>query len=201
MRYDSQTESLVLTAPLKMNEDIILQFLNSKQTWIWKQYQKERMVVQKENVFLMFGKEYPIVQTWGYKRNAVLKEDGLYLTFSKSLSIEAYKRRLSSIQKNYLSVYIESLRKEVEEKTKITGVQFHYRFMKSRFGSCMPKKKEIHLNLHLLALPEYCIQAVLYHEYAHFYVCNHSKEFYRVLNELCPFYKEAEKILKQVVLK
>ncbi|MDD6466780.1 MAG: DUF45 domain-containing protein [Erysipelotrichaceae bacterium] len=200
-RYLPKEHLIMVNIPKGVTQITVKELLLEQKDWIWKQYKKERIVVQKEGYFLLFGKEYPIIHKFGIKKGVVLKEDGLYLTFTKPLTVAQYQKWLRTIQKEYLSQYIESIREEVEKKTKIENVTYHYRLMTSRFGSCFPNKKEIHLNLYLLALPKECIQAVLYHEYAHFYQQNHRKEFYQVLNEFYPSYQEVSKILKKVSFK
>ena len=50
--------------------------------------------------------------------------------------------------------------------------------MKSRWGSCMPKKGVVTLNTHLLAYSEECIEYIIVHELCHFLQADHSEKFY-----------------------
>lgn len=51
------------------------------------------------------------------------------------------------------------------------------RWMKSRWGSCLPIKGIITLNARLIEKPRNCIEYVVLHEFCHFIHPNHSKKF------------------------
>lgn len=55
---------------------------------------------------------------------------------------------------------------------------------KSNWGSCSGKRN-INLNLHLVALPEEVMDFVIIHELCHLVYFNHSKEFHQLLNRAC----------------
>lgn len=69
--------------------------------------------------------------------------------------------------------------------------------MTSRWGSCHIAKGKIVMNSRLALYPEVCAAYVFIHEYAHFIVPNHSKDFYAVLEELMPDYKICIDMLKK----
>lgn len=58
--------------------------------------------------------------------------------------------------------------------------------MRSRWGSCMPSKGIIKMNLTLLHGPESFIEYVMVHEYAHFIHPNHSPAFHAVVESILP---------------
>ena len=68
--------------------------------------------------------------------------------------------------------------------------------MKSRWGVCFPNKHSITLSTRLIHYPVECFEYVLLHEYAHFLVPNHSKEFYEVIEKYMPDYKERIKKMR-----
>lgn len=71
------------------------------------------------------------------------------------------------------------------------------RSMKSRWGSCIPVKKQITLNLKLIHYPIDFIEYVVLHEFVHFIHPNHSKEFYQVIETLMPDYKKRMELVKK----
>jgi predicted metal-dependent hydrolase len=61
--------------------------------------------------------------------------------------------------------------------------------MKKQWGSCSPRGN-ILLNPHLVKAPRECIDYVILHELCHLKEHNHSPEFYRLLNQLMPDWKQ-----------
>ena len=60
------------------------------------------------------------------------------------------------------------------------------KWLKSRWGSCMPTKNRIVLNQKLLFVPPHLADYVIFHELCHFREPNHSPAFYRQLARFCP---------------
>ena len=73
-------------------------------------------------------------------------------------------------------------------------IEFKYRKMTSTWGVCRPASKTITLNKRLVHKPEAFVEYVVLHELCHLLICNHSREFYRLLAELMPEYKEKMKV-------
>lgn len=73
------------------------------------------------------------------------------------------------------------------------------RQMKSQWGSCRPNNKVITLNSRLLEVPREAIEYVVLHEFAHFIHPNHSKEFYRLIEQFMPDWKERKRLLEGVI--
>lgn len=66
----------------------------------------------------------------------------------------------------------------------------------ARWGRCTPSKNELMFNYALHAVPIDAVEYVVYHEFAHFFVLNHSKDFYAVLGSFLPDYKRRRALLK-----
>ena len=64
------------------------------------------------------------------------------------------------------------------------------RTMKSCWGSCLVNKGIITLNRKLLMKPRECIEYVVVHELCHFIHPNHSKEFYKFMEQFMPDWRE-----------
>lgn len=75
------------------------------------------------------------------------------------------------------------------------------RKMKSRWGSCNYTNRIITLSTHLIYCTEEQIYYVIVHEFSHLIVPNHSKDFYKVVAEYCPNYKEIKKELNKIVIR
>ncbi len=69
--------------------------------------------------------------------------------------------------------------------------------MKKRWGSCIPQKNKIHLNLELIRTPPYCIEYVIFHELVHLKFPNHQIEYYSLLRTVLPNWKEQKNKLEK----
>lgn len=63
--------------------------------------------------------------------------------------------------------------------------------MRKQWGSCSPKG-EILLNPHLVKASRECMDYVILHEICHFKEHNHSKRFYRLLEQMMPNYRSVK---------
>ena len=72
----------------------------------------------------------------------------------------------------------------------IVSPTLRIRTMKSCWGSCLVNKGIITLNRKLLMKPRECIEYVMVHELCHFIHPNHSKEFYKFMEQFMPDWKE-----------
>jgi len=69
--------------------------------------------------------------------------------------------------------------------------------LKSRWGSCS-SKKNINLNLELIKAPIECIDQVILHELCHLRHMNHGRNFYHLLTQMMPDWKQHKITLKKV---
>lgn len=79
----------------------------------------------------------------------------------------------------------------------VPSAELQIRSMTSRWGSCHISKGKIVMNSRLALYPEVCAAYVFVHEYAHFIVPNHSRDFYAVVGDLMPDYKICVNMLKK----
>lgn len=77
----------------------------------------------------------------------------------------------------------------------ISDIIIRTRYTTTRFGSCNYRLKTINLNLKLVHYDKKFIEYVFLHEITHLIHQNHSSDFYKLLNELCPNYKILKKEL------
>lgn len=111
------------------------------------------------------------------------------------ISKEEFEERLARAHK-ILPARLEKLSGRMNEifeiknnKGEVIRAPFAYNSLaiknnRSNWGSCSGKRN-INLNLHLVALPEELMDFVIIHELCHLVYLNHSKEFHKLLNEAC----------------
>ena len=74
------------------------------------------------------------------------------------------------------------------------------RQMKTRWGVCVPAKRQITFSLRLAEKPRAAVEYVVLHEYAHFVRADHSPAFWAVVARYMPDYK-ARRRLRAVSIK
>lgn len=82
---------------------------------------------------------------------------------------------------------------------KVAPARITVKHMRSRWGSCS-SRKAVSLNSKLIMTPERCIEYVMVHELCHLIHFNHSENFYSLLAEILPDWKERKKELRSFSL-
>lgn len=75
----------------------------------------------------------------------------------------------------------------------ILGVKvsrFYVQRMKTKWGSCNPSAKSIHLNTELAKKPPEYLEYIVVHEMAHLLDATHSKRFYSLMDQFMPGWQQ-----------
>ena len=83
--------------------------------------------------------------------------------------------------------------------TKVNNISL--RKMKTLWGSCSFREKNICFNSMLYHMSDYFLEYIVLHEIAHLFVHNHSEKFYNLIKKYMPDYKERWKEHKKVSLR
>lgn len=149
-----------------------------------------------ENTLMIFGKTYPLELIFG-ERFSYDITDRISIRLPhidlKTKAIQTFYGYELKRQLDYLTPWlIEALKPFglVPLPTKI-------KYLKSKFGSCHTRKKEITMNAYLARLDVIYTKYVLLHEYAHLIVPNHQKPFYDVLDQMMPGHRDIQKALRK----
>ncbi len=149
------------------------------------------------------------------------KLEGGVLTVAVPIDVDLAKRNiftskaLPNIIEHFLKLEGErKLHKRLKELSEITGLNYRGskvflsrkttegRLYKSRqltFGAYYKNSGMIKMNAFLMLMADECIDEVLIHELCHSVHPNHSREFYRLLEEKCPRYEEMVVKRKEIV--
>ena len=76
--------------------------------------------------------------------------------------------------------------------------EIRFRKMVSQWGNCRPKRGILTFSTNLCFAPLACIEYVVFHEFTHFLVADHSPSFYRELEKVFPLWKTYRKRLKEI---
>ena len=123
-----------------------------------------------------------LIKTPEYLKNEERKEN-----------IDRIVKKLLKIQTNK---YMEERLPYWSQKTNLIYNNYMIGDTTSKFGSCSPAKKKLYFSNRLIMLPKDAIDAIIVHELCHLKYKDHSKNFYNLVQEYIPNYKEIDKWLK-----
>lgn len=176
---------IIVTTNYFVNNREIEKLINNNRAFIDKALNKSNK--RKEDTsFKLFGHSYDII--FGFFSTEI-EENKIYTKDEKELN-------------KYLSKYIYNIYNErlnywynlFEENIPTPNLKI--RKMKSRWGVCNLKNKNVTLNLELSKYDTTYLDYVIVHELSHFIHPNHSKEFWTLVSKYYPKYKEARKYLR-----
>ena len=154
---------------------------------IEKMINTKRKKEEYENNFYFLGKKYDIVYT--NDQSITLGNGKVFL--DKRIDLDKwYKKEATRIFKERFDYNYEKFSRKIPYPT------LTIRKMKTRWGVCNTKDYKVTLNLELIKKDISCLDYVINHELAHLIEANHSKGFWKVVEENYPKYKETRKLLK-----
>ena len=106
---------------------------------------------------------------------------------------------LSALRRFYKKLGCEQLRYSLDKyscQMNLCPKSLSFRSQKTRWGSCS-SDGNMSLNWKLIAAPLECLEYVVIHELAHLRHQNHSKDFWRLVEEYCPQRKVHSQWLKK----
>jgi predicted metal-dependent hydrolase len=190
-------DHLRVTTNRYAKKEQIIRFIDLKFDQFYeKLYQIKR--IESDDQLTLWGKPYQIVLFEG-KFSYVIQDEQILIhskwTDLKKIKAQVYQSELSMEIKNIEPMILETI-----SKKGLSLVPVKLKYLKSKFGSYHRKNNEITLNTFLARLDKIFLIYVIYHEYAHALVFNHSKDFYHLLGEFMPNHKLYQKDLKKIAI-
>ena len=160
--------------------------------------QKQVPLYNEENL-LVFNKLLKISYKVNASRNSYLvRDESIEINFKKNYLDTKY------IEKIYQTLLLDEMNKiyfeekiSLEKYFDVSNITFKTQLMKSRFGSCIARKRIIKLNSILARFSKNYTRVILIHELIHLKEQNHQKGFYQYIDELIPNYKSVIRELNQ----
>lgn len=186
--------------------DYVDKFVFSKAEFILKAIDKFRK--NMEYIFLdegeqihFLGKPYTIRLQKRSKMGASLSFDNqeFYIFLRDTTNIKSRFEAFEGWQRFASQEVFPIILKRMLERFKEYPLQepiLRYRKMKSRWGSCHYSQNMITLSLMLTEVSVPAIEYVILHELVHFFHPNHSKNFYQMVEELMPDWRERQSLLR-----
>lgn len=177
---------LYVTCPIYLSKNSILKLIGENEDAILKMYDKAFLKSKEDEMFWYLGKRYFIE----IKDVEEVTFDGEYV----------YAPNLEVLDKFYNDEVKRIFTEEVEIAKKcfvnLPEFKLKFRKMTTRWGVCNRGKMTVTLNTELLKKEITLLDYVIIHELCHFYEGNHSKDFWALVAQAYPNYKEARKKLK-----
>ena len=202
-----------VSAPKRMSDNAIRDFINSKSDWIEMQLKKleERKLQQKNypatnaepsyvtgEVHYLWGKPCTLLVEEATGRSSVdVIDTTLRLRTPLGSTPDQRKHLLEEFYRQQLKLAVPAL---LEQYTLIVGkspTEWRIRNMKTRWGTCNTKEGRIWLSLNLAKKHPDCLAYVIVHELTHLHVPNHSKAFWARMDVYYPRWREVRKLLNE----
>lgn len=200
--------NVTVSAPLEQTLDDVRLFVLKKLPEIIKvrermlaqDRQSKREYVSGESHYL-WGKPYRLQVIYeGAKRSIVKAPSKIIMTVPEGTDEKTRESLLTEWYRQELKRVLESVVIGCEKKTGVYANEFRIKNMKTRWGTCNIEKRRIWVNLQLVKKPVECLEYVVIHELVHLLERNHTHRFHALVEEYCPTWREAKKLLATMPL-
>ena len=162
--------------------------------------QSKREYVSGESCYL-WGKPYRLQVVIGGKGYSIEKTPNkIIMTVPDKATTEGKQQALTEWYRAELKRVLETVFVICKKKTGIDADEAKVKKMKTRWGTCNIENRRIWINLQLAKKPPECLEYVVIHELVHLLEKNHTNRFNALVEEYCPTWKEAKKLLKEMPL-
>ena len=149
-----------------------------------------------QDITLSSGAKYTYVLKPGTRTRVKKLMYEWRISVGPTLKREEFHRLLwKTISKENLSSLTELVQSINERALNVKISKIRVCFFSSQWGSCSTNGT-ISLNAALLFVPNTLLEYVIIHELAHRKYTNHSARYWKLVESVCPWYKEARKTLK-----
>ncbi len=195
-----------ISAPKRMSVDTIRVFAISKLGWIKKQQAKlqtqeretPRDFLDRESHYV-WGKRYLLNMVEGdHAPSVTLKGNKMMLKIRPQTSGDKRQEIIENWYREQLKAEAKSLIAKWGPRMNLTVDRFYVRRMKTKWGSCKPKKHSIRLNTDLARKPRECLEYLVVHEMAHILEPTHNARFVALIDQFMPNWRLRRDQLNQL---
>lgn len=179
---------LYVTCPIFLSKESIMHLLEENEEKLIKMYDKILEKNKDNDLFLYLGKKY-YIKVDESKEQVEFKDNFVY-TKNLEMLKAFYEIRVKEVLESEMELAKKCFKNLPEFSLK-------FRNMKTRWGVCNRGKMTITLNTELLKKDIELIDYVIIHELCHFFEGNHSKNFWNLVGQAYPNYKEARRKLRE----
>lgn len=199
---------VTLVAPIHTRLEVARAYAISKLPWIKQQQQQFNSQVREPHRHFIARESHYI---WGrrYLLNVVHSDSSPHITqghkrITLHIPQETNLLKRAALfhdwHKSLLHEAIPPLISKWEKKLGVKVSNYYLQCMKTKWGSCNVKKRNIRLNTELVKKPKDLLEYVIVHEMAHLIEANHSDRFTALLDQHYPNWREARAELNALPL-
>ncbi|APC97409.1 M48 family metallopeptidase [Francisella frigiditurris] len=207
LKISVKASGVNVIAPIGISQTKILDILKEKAKWIEKQQNRislnnkfdySQITFSNMDEVYFLGERYS-VQIIDSVNNLILEKGDVlefYLNSSVINNIKFKQKLFHEFIFDRADIILNNL---VAKYLKITGQEIErvsIKKMRTRWGSCNHVKRTINLNVDLILRNIKSVEYVVLHEIAHLTHPNHSKEFYKYIEQYMPDWKARERAIK-----
>lgn len=190
-----------ISAPLRMSLDTIRVFAITKLGWIKSQQKKlqaqeretAREYIDRESHYV-WGKRYLFsVREAEQAPSIELKHNRMILRVRPGSDIAKKQEIIEEWYRDQIRNVAPSIITKWEPILRVKVNHLFVQRMKTRWGSCNSKKRNIRLNTDLAKKPRECIEYIVVHEMVHLLEKKHDKHFQNLMENYLPkwrFYRQ-----------
>jgi len=197
-----------VAAPERMSMDAIRLFAIGKLPWI--RQQQKRMLAQdreaepeyidRESHYL-WGRRYLLrVMTTDSIPAVRLQAKTIDLHIRARTGLEQRGELLQSWYRGQLREALEPLLEKWQPLLGVKVSRIHLQRMKTKWGSCNPRLRNIRLNTELARKPPECLEYILVHELAHLREPTHGPRFIALMDGALPHWRDLRESLNRLPL-
>lgn len=190
-----------ISAPLRMDIDTIRVFAISRLGWIkqqQKKFQEQERETPREYLNLeshyVWGKRYLLKVIESEETPTVeLKHKKMVLSVRPGTDDKKKQAIIDAWYREQLKNAVPPLIAKWEPLLGVKVERFFVRRMKTKWGSCNYKARNIRLNTELVKKPQECLEYVIIHEMAHLLEPTHNSRFIMLMDRFMPkwqFYRD-----------
>lgn len=202
------TGRVTLVAPHTTRTEVARAYAITKLGWIREQRVKlnsqaretPRQFVERESHYL-WGRRYLLsVAELDQKPQVLLSHRRLKLQVRPGSSMQKRAEVMHEWHKAQLHAVVPGLISKWEGKLGVRVSGYFLQRMKTKWGSCNPRRHHIRLNTELAKKPKDLLEYVVVHEMAHLIEPSHNELFLAVLNHHWPQWRESRAELNALPL-
>lgn len=195
-----------ISAPSRMSLDTIRVFAISKLDWIKRQQEKlrgqqretPRDFLDRESHYL-WGKRYLLkVIEAEAAPEITLKHSQMLLQVRPGTEVERRQALVDAWYREQLRAALPDLVAKWESLMGVKVVRFYVQRMRTRWGTCNPRRRSIRLNTELAKKPRECLEYILIHEMVHLLEPSHNAHFVRLMDHFMPKWRHHRDRLNQL---